>query len=100
MTVHILELPSEILFMIFSWVPSRDLVTNLPRVCKALRDILHTEWYWRTHYVRLTRSQPWIEPCSEGESVRVWQEGCLESEFALSTAAASDTMDVNTLTGE
>lgn len=82
MTVHILDIPVEILLMIFSRLPSQTLIFQLPLVCKHFRDILATTWYWKTRYVRLAGSRP----LKEREILKEWQEGCIQSEFSLSAA--------------
>ena len=94
MTLHILDIPMEILLMIFSHLPSQTLVTQIPLVCKQFRDLVTTPWYWKTHYVRLSGSQP----LKDRTLLREWQEGCIQSEFAR--AGMNQTLVLNSLTGE
>ena len=83
MTVHLLDLPLEILLRIFSWVPTRALLLDASLVCKRFHEILRTEWYWRGRYVEETHTQPLVEQ----PSMRLWQVGCLHWEFAWMAAA-------------
>lgn len=93
MTLHILEIPTEILLMIFSQLPSQTVVTQIPLVCRHFRDLVATSWYWKTRYVRLAGAAPLKEP----SQVREWQEGCVQSDFAL--AAVMQKLTLNSLTG-
>ena len=94
MTLHILDIPTEILLMIFSRLPSQTLVTQIPLVCKQFRDLVATPWYWKTRYVQLSGSQP----LKDRAGLREWQEGCIQSEFAL--AGVNGRLNLNSLTGE
>lgn len=92
MTLHILDIPAEILLMILSRLPSRTLITQIPLVCKRFRDLVDAT-HWRTRYVRLAGSQP----LKERSLLREWQEGCIQSEFAL--AAVEGDLTLSSLTG-
>ena len=94
MTLHILDIPTEILLMIFSRLPSQTLVMQIPLVCKQFRDLVATPWYWKTRYVQLSGSQP----LKDRAGLREWQEGCIQSEFAL--AGMNGRLTLNSLTGE
>ena len=94
MTLHILDIPTEILLMIFSRLPSQTLVTQIPLVCKQFRDLVATPWYWKTHYVQLSGSQP----LKDRAGIREWQEGCIQSEFAR--AGVRERLTLHSLTGE
>ena len=94
MTLHILDIPIEILLLIFSRLPSQTLVKQIPLVCKQFRDLVATPWYWKTHYVRLSGSQP----LKDYALLREWQEGCILSEFAV--AGMRGDLTTNFLTGE
>ena len=93
MTLHILDIPTEILLMIFSQLPSQMVVTQIPLVCRHFRDLVATSWYWKTRYVRLAGAAPLKDP----SLVRGWQEGCVQSDFAL--AATMEKLTLNSLTG-
>ena len=93
MTLHILDIPAEILLIIFSHLPSQTLITQIPLVCRHFRDLVATHWYWKMHYVHLAGSQP----LKERELLREWQEGCIQSEFA--NAAARKKLSLSSLTG-
>lgn len=80
--------------MIFSRLPSQTLVTQIPLVCKQFRDLVATPWYWKTRYVQLSGSQP----LKDRAGLREWQEGCIQSEFAL--AGVNGRLNLNSLTGE
>ena len=94
MTLRILDIPTEILLMIFSRLPSQTLVTQIPLVCKQFRDLVATPWYWKTRYVQLSGSQP----LKDRAGLREWQEGCIQSEFALT--GMNGRLTLNSLTGE
>ena len=94
MTLHILDIPTEILLMIFSELPSQTVVTRIPLVCRHFRDLVATSRYWKTRYVRLAGAAPLKEPAL----VRGWQEGCVQSDFAL--AAVMEKLTLNSLTGK
>ena len=94
MALHILDIPTEILLMIFSYLPSQVLITRVPLVCRQFRDLVATGWYWKTHYVQLARSQP----LKDRSLLREWQEGCIQSEFAL--AGVNGELTLNSLTGK
>ena len=93
MALHILDIPTEILLMIFTYLPSQTLITRVPLVCTHFRDLVMTIWYWKTNYVRLARSQP----LKDRSLLREWQEGCIQSEFAL--AGVSGELTLSPLTG-
>ena len=80
--------------MIFSRLPSQTLVTQIPLVCKQFRDLVATTWYWKTHYVQLSGSQP----LKDRAGLREWQEGCIQSEYTL--AGVRESLTLNSLTGE
>ena len=93
MTVHLFDLPLEILLQIFSWVPARVLLRDASLVCRRFHEILHTEWYWRGRYVHEARTKPLVEQ----PSMRLWQVGCLQWEFAWMAAAGG--LSHNTTSG-
>lgn len=65
-------------------------MVTIPRVCQRFRALTDTEWFWRAHFVRLRGG---AQPMVELESMRLWQEGCLQRELALEihrNAAAQD----------
>ena len=76
------DLPDEIITYILSHLPSRQQVSTIPRVSRRLRQLVSSQWYWRSRYVQLCGAQP----LTELPSVREWQEGCLQEEFALGIA--------------
>jgi len=94
MTVHLLDLPPEILQQIFSWVPARALLRDASLVCRRFHEILHTDWYWRGRYIEEARAQPPVEQ----PSMRLWQVGCLQWEFARTAAAGG--LSYSTTSGE
>lgn len=73
------DLPDEIITYIFSYLPSRQQVSTIPRVSRRFGQLVSSQWYWRSRYVQLCSAQP----LTELPSVRAWQEGCLQEEFAL-----------------
>ena len=92
--MHILDIPAEILLLIFSHLPSQLVATQIPLVCKRFRNLVATSQYWRTRYVQLAGAAPFKEP----SMLREWQEGCFQIEFPL--AALRERLTLNTLTGE
>ena len=93
MAANLLDLPDELLVQIFTLLPSRLQVRSLSAVCRRLKVLVDTEWYWRTHYVRLCRGQAMLEM----DSIRMWQEACIQRDFVL---ACSPTNKSVTLKGE
>lgn len=78
MTVHVLDLPAEVLFKIFSFLPAQRLLLDVSRVCRQLHELVCSRWYWRMRYVRELGSQPVARGDGGGG---VWQLGCLQTEF-------------------
>lgn len=78
----LLDLPDEIILHILSFVASRNQILTVPRVCQRLRQLIENQWYWRSRYVQLCSAQPVLELAS----MRLWQEGCIQREFALTAA--------------
>lgn len=89
-SLHILELPSEVLSLILLQVPCADLVTNVGLVCRHFHALLRSAWYWRTRFVDLTSSQLPNVPLDSSQ----WKLGCLQYE----SMAAEQKM--HSLTGE
>ena len=74
------DLPDEVLIHIFSFLRAREQILTIPRVCQRFRALTDTEWFWRAHFMRLRGG---VQPMVELESMRLWQEGCLQRELAL-----------------
>ena len=80
MTVHVLDLPVEVLVKIFSYVSSRGVILDLSLVCKQFLEVFLSEWYWKTRYRQEVGSQPLMNP--PNKSVGTWKVGCVQAEFA------------------
>ena len=47
---NLLELPTDILLAIFSYIPSVHLIRSVSVVCVEFRDILNSESFWKRRY--------------------------------------------------
>ena len=47
---NLLELPTDILLVIFSYIPSVHLIRSVSVVCVEFRDILNSESFWKRRY--------------------------------------------------
>lgn len=48
----LLDLPTDILLVIFEYIPSQHLIRNVSVVCMEFRDILNSESFWKRRYNR------------------------------------------------
>ena len=49
---NLLDLPTDILLVIFAYIPSEHLIRNVSMVCVEFRDILNSESFWKRRYNR------------------------------------------------
>ena len=87
------DLPDEIILHVLSFLPSKFQILKISVVCRRLKELLTSSWYWRSQYIQLCGSQP----DRELSTIRLWQKGCIQSEFAL--AAARGNTNLNSLKG-
>ena len=70
--INLLELPTDILLVIFSHIPSEHLIRSVSAVCVEFRDILNSESFWKRRYNQksgLTLN-----------SLREWKLGCCQND--------------------
>lgn len=79
------DLPDEVIVYIFSLLPSRQQVLTVPLVCQRFRRLVGSVWYWKTRYLQLCSTHHGAQPLLELPSLRLWQEGCIQGEFARAT---------------
>ena len=79
------DLPDEIILHICSYLPSREIIETLLRICHWLHDILNTDWYWRSRYLKLLSGDRQRLILFAGER-KMWQLGCIQAEFILAVS--------------
>ena len=95
MDLHIFDLPPEIVLNILSYVPSKEVLLNVCRVCKRFNEMLRSEWYWRTRYVQSIAAQPVVS----GLDLQQWQLGCMQAEFMEMAHRGARNLSVSLLRG-
>ena len=94
--MHLLELPVELLEKILLYVPPTELISRVNVTCRMLKQLLHSESFWRRRYAALVNA---ILPLDA--SWHHWYRGCVQFEFAraLSSASGEGLMKTSILTG-
>ncbi|KAL5489420.1 hypothetical protein EMCRGX_G018510 [Ephydatia muelleri] len=83
--------PTEVLVLIFSYIPTQVLLRTVALVCKKFDDILKSEWYWKARHSPYVKHFP-----VEFEDVRQRQLAC--AQFDVLTAGGSRDPKENSFT--
>eukprot|EP00118_Oscarella_pearsei_P004237 m.17759 g.17759 ORF g.17759 m.17759 type:complete len:412 (+) comp27550_c0_seq1:49-1284(+) len=74
----LLDLPPELLLKIFGFVPTKDAIQRVCRVCKLFHSLFFAEKRWELRYRSYNRSK-----ISEEEAEVDWKKACLHREEAF-----------------
>lgn len=77
-------IPTELLVLIFSYIPTKVLLRTVALVCKQFDDILKSDWYWKARHSLYGKHFP-----VELVGVNQWQIACAQSEV-LAAACSRD----------
>lgn len=81
------DLPDDVLLHIFSFLASRQQILTVPGVCHRFKLLITTQWYWRGRFIQLCG----VQPARELPTIHMWQEACVQREFALGAVRNSTT---------
>lgn len=76
---ELLDLPDEVILQVLSYLPSRQQIQSVSLVCRRLKVLVSTAWYWRAHYDKLCNG---LQPPLEIDSTKLVQEACILTEIA------------------
>jgi len=84
--ISLLDLPTDILLVIFSYIPSEHLIRSVNGVCAEFRDILNSESFWKRRYNRksgltLNSLHEWKLGCCQNDNL----QQIIEERTTLST---------------
>ena len=68
----LLDLPTDILLVIFAYIPSYHLISSVSVVCGLFRDILNSQTFWKRRYNQKSGRTL--------NSLRDWRIGCCQND--------------------
>ena len=75
----LLQLPDELLLLVFSFLPARTLLRRLSLVCKRFHNLLLEEWAWKNRFKSKCGCYPLVS--SLPHSLSRVQQACVDGDF-------------------
>ena len=75
----LLQLPDELLLLVFSFIPARTLLRRLSVVCKRFHNLLLEEWAWKNRFKSKCGCYPLVS--SLPHSLSRVQQACVDGDF-------------------